>query len=157
MQDRNNSPRPQLVGPPASVLEGVPGDEPPDAEHLRAWGQLAIGLPAARLRTLLAMPTIEDKPFETPTPEVASPNPSAPLCVAEHDDGGSLAPHFDLLGTIRGVQERLAWLGYKLDVTGRLDVQTERALGLFQEDAAVPISKYPDAATRTALARRTFW
>ena len=157
MQNRNNPPRSQVAAPPAAVIEGVPGHDPPYAQHLRAWGQLAVGLPAERRRALLAMPLIEDAPFDAPVPAPVDPNAPEPLCVAEHDDDGHEAPRFDLLGTIRGVQERLAWLGYEVDVTGRLDAATERALSLFQEDAAVPISKYPDEATRTALARRTFW
>ncbi len=34
---------------------------------------------------------------------------------------------------------------------------TRRALALFQEEAGVPISEFPDEATRAELGRRTIW
>lgn len=159
MQTRTTPPRPAIVGAPASVFEGVFVDHLPDAAHLRAWGELAATLSAARRRDLFAMPSIDDTPFEAPPPPPDDPSQSAPRCVGEHDYDAldSDAPVFDLLESVRGVQERLVWLGYELAVTGRLDGDTERALGLFQEAAGLSINKFPDHDTRAALGRRTFW
>ncbi len=156
MRDRN-SPPPSLRGAPASMLEGVFGDDLPDEQHLAAWGRLAVV--SRDHRALLEMPVFEDVPFEKPPASADNPADAEPRCVGEHVDEPleSEVPLFDILGTIRGVQERLVWLGYGSAVNGRLDAATRRALALFQEEAGVPISEFPDEATRVALGRRTTW
>lgn len=157
MRDRNSPPTPPLRGAPASMLEGVFGDDLPDEQHLAAWGRLAVV--SREHRALLAMPVIEDVPFDPPPASVDDPADTEARCVGEHHGGPveSETPVFDILGTIRGVQERLVWLGYGSALNGKLDAATRRALALFQEEAGVPISEFPDEATRIALGRRTTW
>ncbi len=160
MRSRSSDPdRAAVTGLPASMFEGTFDDAAPDPAVLRQWGVLAVALMRAGRGDLLEMPVIDDVPFKPlPPEESASADDDQPCCGADPEPGEPETPTFDVIGSVRGVQERLLWLGFfGGPVTNLVDEATRKAIKAFQEESRLPISGYPDQATRDALARRTIW
>ena len=162
METRNNDhERATASGLPASMFEGMFDDADPPSARLREWGMLAVALLQAGRGDLLELPVIDDVPFEPLPPDddvEGSPDDDQPCCGAEGEPGKPETPTFDVIGSVRGVQERLIWLGfYGGPATGLLDEATRKAIKAFQEQAGLPSSGYPDQATRAALVRYTIW
>jgi len=157
MQTRQN-PGIDANGVPSSMFEGTFGEELPSSARLREWGQLGIALLRNGRADLLELPDIDDTPIEMPPPEPDDPASDAARCAVDHEATTSETPPFDIVATVRGVQERLRWLGFhEVMATNRLDEPTRKALRLFQESLGLVQSGFPDEPTRTALADRTLW
>jgi len=154
----NNHERATAGGLPASMFEGMFDDADADPARLRAWGLLAVALLRAGRGHLLELPVFDDAPFDALPPDDAAADNDAPCCGADDEAGEPETPAFDIIGSVRGMQERLRWLGFLgAPATNVLDDTTRQALAAFQEQARLPISAYPDQATRDALMRRTIW
>lgn len=157
MRDRQSD-LPATAGVPASMFEGMFSDAMPELARLREWGALAVELLRAGRADLLTNPEIDDVPFDLPPPAEDEPADHGPRCLAEHETTDAETPLFDLIESVRGLQQRLIWLGFhRGSATGLLDDDTHKAVRAFQEEARLPDSGLPDQATRTALVRRTLW
>lgn len=160
METRNNGLElPAVKGVPASMFEGTFGREEPSAARLQEWGSLAVALLQAGRGDLLELPVIDDIPFAPLPPDAdASAADDGQPCCGAGEPGEPETPTFDVIGSVQGIQERLVWLGFfNGPVTSTLDAPTRSAIKAFQEAASLPISGYPDQATRDALLRRTIW
>lgn len=155
MQNRPGNDGPVIIEDPATFAEIAIGDgELDDVDD-------ELALLGAVLLVSGWDPDVELLPVEEGVPERAPdppPEDGVPVCGADDEDDSDKRPVFSAIVTIRGVQERLAWLGwYHERCTGRIDPATQKALRAFQEAAKLPRNGLPDGATRDALAARIGW
>jgi len=139
---------------PASLAEVAFEDEVPDevSDHAALLGGLLL---AQNWDPEVDLPPVPTAP--PPAPEIADADSDDHACGAPDDEPHQL-PVVDPIVTVRGIQQRLAALGWLRDpVTGVLDEATVAAVKQLQETAGLAMTGLPDGPTRAALIARYGW